>query len=265
VRRNITVILAVVLTIGGLSVVLADDLHGAATAPSSDQSVAAADPAESKPTSENYQGFFVDFSEVTEGPEFSTIFTALRHQIDIVDSVNLSKRVLEAFHSVPILVDEFGCVGNESLPDSQTEKPVLADACYGARVPGDLAQDQDISRGVVILRPSTLANYKTEQRPILLRELLHFYHAHIFPLGVQEPAIFYHYKAAEGLYQNSDGSILKNEQEFFAVTASIFLYGKDGVHELTRAQLKEKQPDYYKYLVWLFGIDPSGSPLASAN
>jgi hypothetical protein len=53
------------------------------------------------------------------------------------------------------------------------------------------------------------------------------------------------------------------------VTASIFLAGNDAVHEpYTRAKLKEKQPDYFKYLVGLFGFDPDTSnltPAASAN
>jgi hypothetical protein len=53
------------------------------------------------------------------------------------------------------------------------------------------------------------------------------------------------------------------------VTASIFLAGKDSEHEpYTRATLKEKMPDYYKYLVGLFGADPeetSVTPVASAD
>ena len=53
------------------------------------------------------------------------------------------------------------------------------------------------------------------------------------------------------------------------MTASIFLAGNDAVHEpYTRAKLKEKRPDYFKYLVGLFGFDPDTSnltPVASAN
>jgi Mlc titration factor MtfA (ptsG expression regulator) len=53
---------------------------------------------------------------------------------------------------------------------------------------------------------------------------------------------------------------LKNHGEFFAVTASIFLAGKETMHEpKTRAQLKEKMPKYYKFLVELFGFDPDAS------
>ena len=63
---------------------------------------------------------------------------------------------------------------------------------------------------------------------------------------------------------------MKNHKEFFAVTASIFLAGKESMHEpKTRAQLKEKLPKYYKYLVELFGFDPGAveraTPVASTS
>ena len=62
---------------------------------------------------------------------------------------------------------------------------------------------------------------------------------------------------------------MKNHKEFFAVTASIFLAGKESIHEPhTRARLKEKLPKYYKYLVELFGFDPdapNGAPMASTT
>jgi hypothetical protein len=59
-----------------------------------------------------------------------------------------------------------------------------------------------------------------------------------------------------------------NQQEFFAVTASIFLAGKESLHEpKTREALKEKLPDYYKYLVAVFGFDPdpAKTPIASTE
>jgi hypothetical protein len=61
---------------------------------------------------------------------------------------------------------------------------------------------------------------------------------------------------------------LMNDREFFAVTASIFLAGKESIHEpKTREALKEKLPDYYKYLVGVFGFDPdpSNTPIASTT
>jgi Mlc titration factor MtfA (ptsG expression regulator) len=61
---------------------------------------------------------------------------------------------------------------------------------------------------------------------------------------------------------------MTNPQEFFAVTASVFLAGKGPLHEPhTRAQLKEKLPKYYKFLVELFGFDPepSSTPVAEST
>ena len=96
----------------------------------------------------------------------------------------------------------------------------------------------------------------------MLHELLHAYHAGMLPRGFKNPDVLLHYNLAKGekLYP-ADAYLLTNEKEFFAVTASVFLYGKDG--RFTRSDLKQKQPDYYKYLVRLFELDPDGAPVAS--
>jgi Mlc titration factor MtfA (ptsG expression regulator) len=65
-----------------------------------------------------------------------------------------------------------------------------------------------------------------------------------------------------------DDYAMTNPQEFFAVTASVFLAGKGTLSEpRTRAQLKEKLPKYYKFLVELFGFDPepSSTPVAETS
>jgi hypothetical protein len=104
----------------------------------------------------------------------------------------------------------------------------------------------------------------------MLHELLHAFHAQILPQGFQNEGVLFHYNLAKTnkLYPE-DKYLMKSEREFFAVTASIFLYGKDTAHDpFTRANLKEKQRAYYKYLAGLFGFDPestpSTSPVASA-
>jgi Mlc titration factor MtfA (ptsG expression regulator) len=63
-----------------------------------------------------------------------------------------------------------------------------------------------------------------------------------------------------------DDYAMTNPQEFFAVTASVFLAGKGTISEPhTRAQLKEKLPKYYKFLVELFGFDPEPAPTPVAE
>ena len=237
--------------------------------------------------SEMYRGYFLDLTAIAERPDFSVIANELRHQVDIVEGVGLSQRVLQFFHTVPILVDEFACLGTNADPKPETKTPVLAVGCYGPFAPERLRnkshwfsrwdgaksqwdnldqidQYEYANLGVVMVRPLRI----DAQTPVVLHELLHAYHAHILPEGVKNPAVLHYYNLAksEQLYL-ADAYLLTNEREFFAVTASVFLYGKDDKEPFTRLSLKQKQPDYYNYLVWLFGFDPDSapaSPVASA-
>jgi hypothetical protein len=129
----------------------------------------------------------------------------------------------------------------------------------------DLAVDSGL--GVVMIRPAMM---KYAEEPVMLHEFLHVYHARLMPNGYENKGIkgFYGEAKSKQLFEK-DAYVLKNEREFFAVTASIFLAGKDVAHEPhTRANLKEKQPEYFKYLVGIFGVDPdaaNGTPVAMAN
>ncbi len=227
---------------------------------------------------ESYRGYVFDLSENSERRDVTAIADRLRHQLDVVESVGLSPKVLQFFHTVPIVASEMACL-----------EEVAATACYGQAVPErdrrvsrelttwDAAKREwsnpdivdlaaDAGRGVVMLRPAMMLD---AQEPVMLHELLHAYHAKLMPNGFENRGIkqFYNQAQAKQVY-DKEAYVLKNNREFFAVTASIFLAG-NAVHEpYTRAKLKEKQPDYFKYLVGLFGFDPDASnltPVASAN
>jgi hypothetical protein len=176
------------------------------------------------------------------------------------------------------VVDEAGCFSSTAETGKDKNGPILAIACYipngtrsgsvwdGERADPNLDRTgvtENTHRGVILVRPSAL----NRERPVLLHEMLHAYHNLNLPDGVNNRAILFFYEKAKGLYPD-DAYVMRNEREFFAVTASVFLSGKadDGA---TPVDIKEKQPDYYKFLVWLFGVNPdrphSGTPLASAN
>jgi hypothetical protein len=228
---------------------------------------------------ETYRGYVFDLSENSERKDVTAIAEMLKHQLDIVEGVGFSPKVLQFFHTVPIVASEMACMEEGA-----------GIACYGLAVPErvryasreltvwdrekrqwsnpdivDLAADA--GRGVVMVRP-TMMRYA--QDPVMLHELLHAYHAKLMPDGLENKGVKAHYNMAlnKQVYAK-DQYVLKNDKEFFAVTASIFLSGKDAVHEpYTRAQLKEKQPGYFKYLVEVFGFDPDAptlTPVASAN
>lgn len=226
---------------------------------------------------ETYRGYVFDLSENSERKDVAAIADALRRQLDVVESAGFSPKVLQFFHTVPIVANEMACLDEGA-----------AAACYGSAVPDrgrargltiwdhkklqwsnpdivDLATDSGL--GVVMLRPAMM---KHAEDPVMLHEFLHVYHARLMPNGYENKGIKDFYGQAKGkqLY-DKDAYVMKNQNEFFAVTASIFLAGKDAVHEPhTRAQLKEKQPEYFQYLVGVFGFDPDASgitPVASVN
>lgn len=236
-------------------------------------------PASAIPTPEKYRGYFIDLTAIAERTDFAKTSDALRRQLDIVETVGLSARMRNFFRSVPVVVDENACL----------ESPGAAIACYGPYVSNRsrpvtreltvwdgstsrwtnsnaLYLASDARGGVVMFRPRTL----DEERPTLLHEFLHAYHGQVMPGGFQNPGIFYYYAAAKakGLFPTT-AYLMSNAQEFFAVTGSIFLYGKDNQEPFTRASLKEKYPDYFKYLAWLFEFDPDAasksSPVASVE
>jgi hypothetical protein len=247
------------------------------------------------PNSETYRGHFFDLSALAGRQDFSVMATALRRQIDMVEGVvGLSPHMLEFFRTIPISVNEVACLTpskNADGKDLEDPKALLHAACYVHEAPRSpysisrgsvwdssksrwtnsdpVALAEDTKQGVVLVRPIALAAPdKYAQRPVMLHELLHAYHDRIMPQGFRNSGILLHYNLAKsGQLYPGDAYLLTNEREFFAVTSSVFLYGNDG--PISRANVKEKQPEYYKYLVNLFGFDPEPeprkSPLASAQ
>jgi hypothetical protein len=247
------------------------------------------------PNSETYRGHYLDLAAIVGRQDFAAMAETLRHQIDLVEDVpGLSPRTLEFFRTIPISVNDVACLTpskDQDGKDLDDPKALLHDACYGLTSPegshslahgsvwdsrksrwtntDPVALGEDTDLGVIMVRPIMLtASSKEKNRPVMLHELLHAYHNLVMPQGYRNAGILMHYNAAKaGKLYPAGAYLLTNVREFFAVTASVFLHGDDGA--ITRVMIKEKQPDYYHYLVWLFGFDPdptpSLSPMASAE
>jgi hypothetical protein len=193
----------------------------------------------------NYRGYYLDLSKFAERQDFAVISEAVKHQIDIVENVGLSPRVLNYFHTVPIVADELSCL----------EKEFAASACYGPAIPehsepksremtvwdGEKAQwtnkdpvylASDVEGGIVMVRPILKFD---GQNPVILHELLHAFHNRLMPQGFQNSGILVHYNLAKSkqVYP-ADAYLMTDQKEFFAVTASVFLYGKDDKEPFTR-------------------------------
>jgi len=234
-----------------------------------------------RPTTEadfqKYRGYMYDLSDYAGRKDIGAIEDNLKKQLDMVENAGLSPKVLNFFHSVPIVATETDCL-----------EAGASIACYGPIAPKrdrrpslgvtvwdhatqqwsnpdiiDLAADSGL--GVIMLRPN-MTQYTDD--PILLHEFLHAYHKRLMPNGYDNLGIKGYFAMAKSKDAFDKKSYtLMNDKEFFAVTASIFLAGKESIHEpKTREALKEKLPDYYKYLVGVFGFDPdpAKTPIASS-
>lgn len=171
-----------------------------------------------------YRGFTVDASAVRDIANFKAVEGSLKHQIDIVADCGASPAISGFFKSQEIVV-----------------KPGQSDGG------GHFSSN---SKGVTVD-----ATVQAPEKPVILHELLHAYHFRVLPGALQNPDIqrFYDIARENELYP-PDSYVLKNVQEFFAVTASLYLWGNVDRPPHTRENLREKQPVYYKWLGQLFGV-----------
>jgi hypothetical protein len=232
--------------------------------------------AEVPPGFETYRGFIYDFSENVDRKDKAAIVDLLKKQLDVVESVGFSPKVLAFLHTIPIVASEMGC--------TEMGPPI---ACYTSVPPESPAHSRsftvwdsksmswsnpnfvdlaaDAGTGVIKLRPNML---KYADDPVILHEMLHAYHNKLVGGGFENLGIkaMYAQAVSKNVWPKEEYA-MTNPQEFFAVTASVFLAGKESIHEPhTRASLKEKMPKYYKFLVELFGFDPepSNTPVAES-
>jgi hypothetical protein len=234
--------------------------------------------AEIPPGFESYKGYIYDLSENVDRKDKAAIVDLLKKQFDVVESVGLSPKVLQFFHTVPIVASEMGCTDlgppiacYTSVPPETSTARTRSFTVWDSKTmswsnPNFVDLAADAGTGVIKLRPNML---KYAEDPVILHELLHAYQNKLMGGGLENLGIKAMY--AQAVSKNVFGKeeyAMVNPQEFFAVTASVFLAGKGTLSEPhTRAQLKEKLPKYYKFLVELFGFDPepSSTPVAEST
>jgi hypothetical protein len=170
---------------------------------------------------EAYRGYRIVIARDVANAEIAALRRAAEHQIDLVEATTLDERTKAFLRGVPIIVGSGSGEGSH----------------YSG---GD-------SVSIALEDPS-------DDRPILLHEFMHVYQARRLPGGTDNPDIrtFYE-RARNGGFYPAGAYVLKNRGEFFAMTASVFLHGSLAREPFTRAELRQKQPVYYRYLTRLFG------------
>ena len=90
------------------------------------------------------------------------------------------------------------------------------------------------------------------KKPILLHELLHAFHDQQLPGGFSNADVEKFYERGKEAGWPRDSYLMSNSHEFFAVSASVYLYGDIPRPPESRKLLRAKQPQFYQWLADLY-------------
>lgn len=169
-----------------------------------------------------HRGFTMHIA--TPVPDRAALAAAMKHQLDIVADCGVKPEILALWRTIPI-----------------------------ATAPGDGEPGGNFKpgRGVEIYA----APIPPPENPVVLHELVHALHYRYVPQSNNNPDIERFYRiAVDNVLYPQGAYVLKNRNEFFAVTGSLYLWGKVAKPPHDRATLFAKQPRYYEWLGELFGV-----------
>ena len=163
-------------------------------------------------------GFAIDWQG---GPQTPAVLASLQAQIALVRALPIAPDVAAFFAAQPITVD-------------------LAEGTATRAGP----------RGIFFERRAL-----PPDNPVLLHELIHRFHLLRLPQGFANAQVIAFYEAAKagGRYP-ANAYMLTNPHEFLAMTASVVLHGRAARPPFVRANVAEKSPDLYRWIVETFGL-----------
>jgi hypothetical protein len=175
------------------------------------------------PVTLTHRGFTVDISLAANMPNRAAIEASLKRQIDITADCGAKPEIMAFFRA---------------------EKIALKTDPKGG--PGSFSP-----AGGVLLHAAA----QPPENPILLHELIHALHYRAMPNGTRNADVLrFHGNAMRGGFYAADDYVMKNTNEYFAVTASLYLWGKVARPPHDRATLCRNQPHYCAWLGELFGV-----------
>lgn len=96
------------------------------------------------------------------------------------------------------------------------------------------------------------------ENPVLLHELIHRWQLVRMPRGIANADVHRFYEAARaGRLYPAESYMMANAFEFFAMCASVVLYGRASRPPRERANVARKQPELYAFIVREFGFRPA--------
>jgi hypothetical protein len=167
-----------------------------------------------------YHGWQVDLTKAKGAEADQKMVAAVKRQLDIVEQAGLKPQVLEFMRTVKIWANPAGAKSG----------------------PGHYGSSTGVDLRVKLLETD---------KPIILHELLHAYHDRLVPEGFKNADIKKFFELGKKFWP-ADSYMLSNHREFFAMTASVYLFGDIDRPPFSRAELRSKQPQYYQWLATLF-------------
>ena len=166
-----------------------------------------------------YNGWRFDASALPAAPS-EAVVRSLHSQCDIVDGLRIKPEAAAFFRAQPLILVEASRGGS-------------GDYQFGER------------------SLHMVAKVDPPENPVLLHELLHAYHDQV--LGRRNPRLveLYAKTGASGGFP-AEAYMLKNPAEFFAMCASVSLWGRAARPPLTRDNLRAKAPEVYAWVAELF-------------
>ncbi|MDB6107050.1 MAG: hypothetical protein JWO52_7049 [Gammaproteobacteria bacterium] len=163
-----------------------------------------------------YRGWRVDTSRLAGCRPSERMVIAIQRQLDIVADAGLRDDVVDSLRSIRLWADPLRQQGG---------------AARYCRATG-------VDFHVLELDP---------RKPVLLHEYLHALHDQRF--GFDDPEILQFYNAAVASARwTRDAYMLSSHREFFAVTASAYVFGQIERPPFSRDRLKRAQPEYCAWL-----------------
>ena len=175
----------------------------------------------------HYKDFAIDMAGAANANNLDAIETSLKKQLDIVAGCGAKPEIIAFFRKQKIRLGPKAVSGH--------------DDGGGHFIPGV---------GIELNAVPQPAD-----KPILLHELLHAFHTYQMPGGAENAEItqFYDNAVRKQIWPANE-SFMRNKVEFFAVTASLYLWGHVARLPNNRETLRARQPLYYKWLGQLFGV-----------
>lgn len=167
----------------------------------------------------DYHGWHIDASKVSDQPR-EAVTTAVQKQLDAIETLGIAQDIVSFMRSVPLRADA-----------SHDGAPAHYDRAKGV----DFRLDA--------LDP---------KKPILLHELLRAFQEQ--KLKANDNTIIanaYQESRDSGVWP-ANAPMLKSAPDFFAATATVYLFGTIDTEPFTQGRLHEVQPEYWKWLGEVF-------------